>query len=89
VLYVHPKYQRQGIGSALMMHVINLAEEEGCNCCSVCAEDLALDFYRRFGFERYFNRKSFKAKTRASSGLTPAISSILLAVSADVGTNGT
>jgi len=62
VLYVHPKYQRQGIGSALVRHVINLAEEEGCNCCSVWGGD----FYRRFGFEHYFNRKSFKAKTRAS-----------------------
>ena len=66
MLYVHPKYQRQGIGSALVRHVINLAEGEGCDCCSVWGGDLTIPFYRRFGFEHYFDRKSFIAKTRAS-----------------------
>ncbi len=49
-------YRRQKVGTALMKHVIRLAEDEGLTCPFIFLHvqvnnEAAIDFYKKFGFE--------------------------------------
>ncbi len=48
---VHPDYQRQGIGTQLMEHVLARLEADGMYMVSVVyGEEALLPFYEKFGF---------------------------------------
>jgi len=48
--YVHPLYQRQGVASRMLKHVIYLAEKKGLTSLSVEASLVAKPFFDTFGF---------------------------------------
>lgn len=49
-LYVHPRYQGQGIGRALVQHFCNQATEQGIDKVITTASLYAEGFYLRLGF---------------------------------------
>ncbi|OUL21381.1 GNAT family N-acetyltransferase [Nostoc sp. RF31YmG] len=49
-LYVHPKYQRKGIGRVLVRHFCNQASEQGIDKVITTASLYAEGFYSRLGF---------------------------------------
>ncbi|BAY24443.1 GCN5-related N-acetyltransferase [Calothrix sp. NIES-2100] len=49
-LYVHPKYQRQGIGRILVEHFCEQAREQGIDQVMTTASLYAEGFYSRLGF---------------------------------------
>lgn len=51
-LWVDPRYQRRGIGAALLAEALRLARQRGAATVEVDAEPAAEAFYRRQGFER-------------------------------------
>ena len=48
--YVHPNYQRQGVASSLLKHVIELAEKTDLKELTVEASIVAKPFFEAFGF---------------------------------------
>jgi ribosomal protein S18 acetylase RimI-like enzyme len=56
-LHVHPSHHRQGIGSALLRHVLQLAESDVSLKCQI-DNGRALQFYRHHGFEETGERGS-------------------------------
>lgn len=69
-LAVLPEYRRQGIGTALVSHVLEFSKQQGCERCelevNVCNEG-ALALYEKCGFERAGIRKNFYRKSRYDS----------------------
>jgi ribosomal protein S18 acetylase RimI-like enzyme len=51
ILGVIPRYQRQGIGSALLKPVLQQADAEGLPCYVEVATQRAIGFYQHHGFE--------------------------------------
>jgi len=47
---VDNQHQGRGLGSALLSHAINVAEEEGASTFWFDARESAIEFYKRFGF---------------------------------------
>lgn len=50
-MYVHPDHARQGVGSALLEHLLRVAREEGLQRVHLMASLNAVVFYERAGFE--------------------------------------
>lgn len=48
---VDPPFQRQGIGSLMLKHIVGLTDREGMSCYLETANPNNLPFYQRFGFE--------------------------------------
>jgi len=49
-IYVHPDWQRRGVGTALTEHAAAMAAARGCACVTVCYDESAEGFYRNLGF---------------------------------------
>jgi glucosamine-phosphate N-acetyltransferase len=52
---VHPDYQSQGVGAALVRHVIEEARKLGCYKVILNCADRVMPFYARLGFRRHDN----------------------------------
>jgi ribosomal protein S18 acetylase RimI-like enzyme len=72
-LYVHPVFQRQGIGSQVMAHLASLADSKGQDLClGALRESAANGFYARHGFQKvredewdiYYIRRSEKSENQ-------------------------
>ena len=50
-LDVNPKFQKQGIGEALMRHMIKSAGERGKKAVVLTCKDHMIPFYKRIGYE--------------------------------------
>lgn len=47
---VRKRLRQYGVGRAIMLHLIRLAEEQGCHVMTLNAQTHALNFYRALGF---------------------------------------
>ncbi|MBI1421848.1 MAG: GNAT family N-acetyltransferase [Gammaproteobacteria bacterium] len=43
-------YRRQGIASALLQHLLDVAKQQGHHCISLSAQQSVIDFYLKHGF---------------------------------------
>lgn len=62
---IAPEFRREGIGEALLRHMINKAEEEGCTLVTLevrGGNDAAMSLYRKLGFREVGRRKGYYAK---------------------------
>ena len=50
-LDVNPKFQKQGIGEALMRHMVKSAGERGKKAVVLTCKDHMIPFYKRIGYE--------------------------------------
>lgn len=57
-LAVHPLWQNQGIGSALLRKLIDFARESGMKQVVLTCKEEKLSFYQKFGFVNYGVSKS-------------------------------
>ncbi|MDZ7963251.1 MAG: GNAT family N-acetyltransferase [Aulosira sp. DedQUE10] len=77
-LYVHPKYQGQGIGRILISHFCEQASEQGIDKVITTASLYAEGFYTRLGFTfikrapHYLRRGIIVPVTKMSKTLLPA-----------------
>ncbi len=64
-----PKWGRQGLGQAIMAHMISVATDEGHKTLMLTAGDMGYGLYKKFGFEHIFNYRLFGngAKNGANS----------------------
>ncbi|HQU85622.1 MAG TPA: GNAT family N-acetyltransferase [Pyrinomonadaceae bacterium] len=51
-VYTKPEFRRKGIGAKLLDHVIEWAKTKDFELLLVYPSDEAIDFYKRFGFEK-------------------------------------
>lgn len=51
-LSVHPKYQRRGIGAALVKEIMKRFEERGAPTVSATVTDQSLGFWQKVGFRK-------------------------------------
>jgi len=51
-LSVHPKYQRQGIGTALVKRIVKRFEERGAPTVSATVLDESFGFWQKIGFRK-------------------------------------
>ncbi len=59
-IYVHPDWQRRGIGTALIERAAEMATGHGCTCMTVCYDESAEGFYRGLGFEDGIDTMCFR-----------------------------
>jgi len=51
-LSVHPKYQRRGIGTALVKEIVKRFQERGAPTVSATVTDESLGFWQKMGFKK-------------------------------------
>jgi len=51
-LSVHPKYQRQGVGTALVKEIVKRFEERGAPTVSATVTDESFGFWQKIGFRK-------------------------------------
>ena len=61
-IYVHPNFERRGVGKILIEHLINLAKEKGCLKLSLDSSTAAKNFYLKNGF-KLINEVEHKCRT--------------------------
>lgn len=69
---VAPEFRRGGIGEALLRHLIQKAEKDGCSLVTLEVRDgngPALELYRKLGFREVGRRKGYYAKGREDAVL--------------------
>ncbi|MES1023831.1 ribosomal protein S18-alanine N-acetyltransferase [Gloeocapsa sp. BRSZ] len=66
ILAVHPQYQRQGFGQALLYGLLSVAEERGLERATLevrVSNDAAIALYQKFGFKTAGRRKRYYKDT--------------------------
>ena len=62
---IAPEYRREGIGEALLRHLISKAEDDGCMLVTLevrSSNEAAMALYTRLGFREVGRRKGYYAK---------------------------
>lgn len=58
--YVHHEHQKEGVGKALLTHIITLAEQQGIKSLRVDASITAKPFFESFGFNVFQKNKAVR-----------------------------
>lgn len=69
---VAPEFRREGIGEALLRHLIDKAAEDGCSLVTLEVRDgnaAAMALYKKIGFREVGRRKGYYAKGREDAVL--------------------
>ena len=62
---IAPEFRREGIGEALLRHMIDKAEDDGCTLVTLevrGSNEAAMALYRKLGFREVGRRKGYYAK---------------------------
>ena len=62
---IAPEYRKQGIGEALLMHLIDAGKERGCSLVTLevrAGNEAAMALYKKLGFREVVRRKRYYAK---------------------------
>ncbi len=68
MLYVHRDRQRQGTGTSLIQHAINLSKDKDCQRVTVWTDPDAMGFYRKQGFAPRLLLRRFSVATSSVRG---------------------
>lgn len=69
---VAPEFRREGIGEALLRHMIEKAEESGCSLVTLEVRDgngAALSLYEKLGFREVGRRRGYYSKGKEDAVL--------------------